>query len=384
MIRPERVRLEPHGAAGENRVPGMVEEVVYLGFHQEVRVRLATGALVAATSPTTARPVEYARATRSPCTCPPTACACWMPRRRRAARPPRGAVIRRDGFAGATVGEITREAGASLGLLNYHFGVQGRRRGRGVRRGRARGLRRARGDLAPPRGPAARLAAYLDRRSGRTATAGDVGRRLGRGGAHRGLRATLERLRRRLARGARRRAGGRRRAGRWACADPEDTAARLVAVARRHRRCTRRCIPAIACRRGAPRRGRAGSPSSSSGVDAARTPPPSPVPAAAARRTRSRIAIRGARPRRPRPASTPRCCVALPGGGPRGLARRRGSSTRRRSAVTVELPAAARRARRVRPRAPRRAAARARRESVAAARRRGGEPASRDARRPTP
>ncbi len=46
MIRPERVRLEPHGTAGENRVPGMVEAVVYLGFHQDVRVRLATGALV--------------------------------------------------------------------------------------------------------------------------------------------------------------------------------------------------------------------------------------------------------------------------------------------------------------------------------------------------
>jgi AcrR family transcriptional regulator len=31
-------------------------------------------------------------------------------------------VIRRAGFAGVTVGDITREAGASLGLLNYHFG----------------------------------------------------------------------------------------------------------------------------------------------------------------------------------------------------------------------------------------------------------------------
>ena len=30
-------------------------------------------------------------------------------------------VIRRRGFAKATVGEITREAGASIGLLNYHF-----------------------------------------------------------------------------------------------------------------------------------------------------------------------------------------------------------------------------------------------------------------------
>jgi spermidine/putrescine transport system ATP-binding protein len=46
MIRPENVRLEAHGSVGENRVPGMVEEVVYLGFHQEVRVRLATGTLV--------------------------------------------------------------------------------------------------------------------------------------------------------------------------------------------------------------------------------------------------------------------------------------------------------------------------------------------------
>jgi spermidine/putrescine transport system ATP-binding protein len=48
MIRPENVRLEAQGSEGENRVPGMVEEVVYLGFHMEVRVRLATGALIKA------------------------------------------------------------------------------------------------------------------------------------------------------------------------------------------------------------------------------------------------------------------------------------------------------------------------------------------------
>jgi spermidine/putrescine transport system ATP-binding protein len=48
MIRPECVRLEPHGGTGENRLPGMVEEVVYLGFHQHVSVRLATGQLVRA------------------------------------------------------------------------------------------------------------------------------------------------------------------------------------------------------------------------------------------------------------------------------------------------------------------------------------------------
>jgi spermidine/putrescine transport system ATP-binding protein len=51
MIRPENVHLEPRGGGGENRVPGMVEEVVYLGFHHEVRVRLATGALVRADIP---------------------------------------------------------------------------------------------------------------------------------------------------------------------------------------------------------------------------------------------------------------------------------------------------------------------------------------------
>jgi ABC-type Fe3+/spermidine/putrescine transport system ATPase subunit len=59
MIRPERVRVEPHGAEGENRVPGMVEEVVYLGFHQEMRVRLATGALVKIDVPNDDESVEY-------------------------------------------------------------------------------------------------------------------------------------------------------------------------------------------------------------------------------------------------------------------------------------------------------------------------------------
>jgi spermidine/putrescine transport system ATP-binding protein len=51
MIRPENVRLRDHGADGENVLPGMVAEVVYLGFHREVRVRLTTGALVKADIP---------------------------------------------------------------------------------------------------------------------------------------------------------------------------------------------------------------------------------------------------------------------------------------------------------------------------------------------
>ena len=43
VIRPERVGLEGQGAAGENRVPGMVERVVYVGSILQVIVHLAPG-----------------------------------------------------------------------------------------------------------------------------------------------------------------------------------------------------------------------------------------------------------------------------------------------------------------------------------------------------
>jgi len=42
-IRPERVRLEPLHATGENRLPGAVERLVYLGNAIQLMVRLATG-----------------------------------------------------------------------------------------------------------------------------------------------------------------------------------------------------------------------------------------------------------------------------------------------------------------------------------------------------
>jgi spermidine/putrescine transport system ATP-binding protein len=61
MIRPERVRIEVQGSSGENRIPGMVEEVVYLGFHQELRVRLASGALVRADLPNDGTAMEYSQ-----------------------------------------------------------------------------------------------------------------------------------------------------------------------------------------------------------------------------------------------------------------------------------------------------------------------------------
>jgi len=43
VIRPERVHLEATGSTGENRVPGMVERVVYVGSIMQVIVHLAPG-----------------------------------------------------------------------------------------------------------------------------------------------------------------------------------------------------------------------------------------------------------------------------------------------------------------------------------------------------
>jgi spermidine/putrescine transport system ATP-binding protein len=51
VIRPERVRVEPHGSAGQNRVPALVERVVYLGAGTQVMLRLATGASLQAVIP---------------------------------------------------------------------------------------------------------------------------------------------------------------------------------------------------------------------------------------------------------------------------------------------------------------------------------------------
>ncbi len=43
-IRPERVHLHPHETSGANRVPGMVERLVFLGSTTQIFLRLATGA----------------------------------------------------------------------------------------------------------------------------------------------------------------------------------------------------------------------------------------------------------------------------------------------------------------------------------------------------
>jgi spermidine/putrescine transport system ATP-binding protein len=46
VIRPESVHLEEGDATGDNRVPGMVERVVYLGSTSQVYVRLPQGSLI--------------------------------------------------------------------------------------------------------------------------------------------------------------------------------------------------------------------------------------------------------------------------------------------------------------------------------------------------
>jgi spermidine/putrescine transport system ATP-binding protein len=43
VIRPERVHLEDHGSSGDNRIPGMVERVLYVGSTIQVLVHLAHG-----------------------------------------------------------------------------------------------------------------------------------------------------------------------------------------------------------------------------------------------------------------------------------------------------------------------------------------------------
>lgn len=43
VVRPERIHLEDHGTSGDNRIPGMVERVLYVGSTIQVIVHLAHG-----------------------------------------------------------------------------------------------------------------------------------------------------------------------------------------------------------------------------------------------------------------------------------------------------------------------------------------------------
>src|SRR2546422_6077458 len=63
VIRPERVGLEQQGASGENRVPGMVERVVYVGSILQVIVRLAPGEILQAWIQNQGEGVPYGQGT---------------------------------------------------------------------------------------------------------------------------------------------------------------------------------------------------------------------------------------------------------------------------------------------------------------------------------
>jgi len=61
VIRPERVRLEESGATGHNRVPGMVERVVYVGSIMQIIVHLAPGQSLQAWVQNTGEGLPYAQ-----------------------------------------------------------------------------------------------------------------------------------------------------------------------------------------------------------------------------------------------------------------------------------------------------------------------------------
>jgi len=60
VIRPERIELEDHQApVGQNRVPGMVERVIYVGSAVQVIVRAATGEPLQALVQNTGKEISY-------------------------------------------------------------------------------------------------------------------------------------------------------------------------------------------------------------------------------------------------------------------------------------------------------------------------------------
>ncbi len=73
VIRPERVRVEPHGSPGDNRVPAMVERVVFLGAAMQVMLRLAPGVSLQALMQNDGERPDLAQGTPVHCYLPPDA-----------------------------------------------------------------------------------------------------------------------------------------------------------------------------------------------------------------------------------------------------------------------------------------------------------------------
>jgi spermidine/putrescine transport system ATP-binding protein len=51
VVRPERLRVMPHGETGQNCIPGMIDRTIYVGSNLQVMVRLANGDLLQASVP---------------------------------------------------------------------------------------------------------------------------------------------------------------------------------------------------------------------------------------------------------------------------------------------------------------------------------------------
>jgi spermidine/putrescine transport system ATP-binding protein len=73
VIRPERVRIEAHGSPGDNRVPAMVERVVFLGASTQVLLRLAPGVPLQALVQNDGEHPDLAQGTPVHCYLPPDA-----------------------------------------------------------------------------------------------------------------------------------------------------------------------------------------------------------------------------------------------------------------------------------------------------------------------
>ena len=74
VIRPERVRVEPYGTTGPNRVPGMVERLVYQGPATQLVVRLATGEPLQALVQNQGERLSWEQGTAIAVHLPPTPC----------------------------------------------------------------------------------------------------------------------------------------------------------------------------------------------------------------------------------------------------------------------------------------------------------------------
>jgi spermidine/putrescine transport system ATP-binding protein len=73
VIRPERVRVEPHGSPGDNRVPAMVERVVFLGAAMQIMLRLPTGVSLQALMQNDGERPDLTQGTPVHCYLPPDA-----------------------------------------------------------------------------------------------------------------------------------------------------------------------------------------------------------------------------------------------------------------------------------------------------------------------